>query len=168
MRKHRHQVKRQRRGARTTRLRRPRVHRSSYRHNRVHRIPRPTFVTIAKRPSGEGGTALALLLFLPKRKAKYFSLKGWTGKSLICPSGKSARPVLSGTRYQRLHRTPRPTMRDDRAVVTRRQFRYPFMINPTRMQRLQSHRGVTRRTSDRVVYLTGQLVFTDLMQIDCQ
>ena len=58
-------------------------------HDRVHRIPRPTFVTIAKRPSGEGGTALALLLFLPKRKAKYFSPEGWTGKSLICPSGKS-------------------------------------------------------------------------------
>jgi hypothetical protein len=59
------------------------------RHYRVHRIPHPTFVTIAKRPSGEGGTALALLLFLPKRKAKYFSPGGWTGKSLICPSGKS-------------------------------------------------------------------------------
>src|SRR5580693_8218230 len=58
-------------------------------HDRIHRIPRPTFVTIAKRPSGEGGTALALLLFLPKPKAKYFSPGGWTGKSLICPSGKS-------------------------------------------------------------------------------
>jgi hypothetical protein len=47
--------------------------------DRVHRVPHPTFVTIAKRPSDEAGTAIALLLFLPKRKAKYFSLQGWTG-----------------------------------------------------------------------------------------
>jgi hypothetical protein len=41
----------QRRDIRPTRLRRPRRRRSSHRLRRVHRIPRPTFVTIAKRPS---------------------------------------------------------------------------------------------------------------------
>jgi hypothetical protein len=37
-------------------------------------------------------TAESIKLFLPNREAKYFSLKGWTGRSigpLICPSGKS-------------------------------------------------------------------------------
>jgi hypothetical protein len=58
-------------------------------HDGAHRIPHPTFVTIAKRPSIEAGTATPLLLFLPKREAKYFSREGWTGNSLICPSGKS-------------------------------------------------------------------------------
>jgi hypothetical protein len=33
--------------------------------------------------------AIALLLFLPKRKAKYFSPEGWTAHPLIWPSGKS-------------------------------------------------------------------------------
>jgi hypothetical protein len=46
----------QRRGVRTTRLRRPQKHRPSAQGLRsmlcVHRIPHPTFVTIAKRPSG--------------------------------------------------------------------------------------------------------------------
>jgi len=59
------------------------------RHNCVHRIPRPTSVTIAKRPSDGCGTTIPLLLFLPTCEAKYFSLEGWTGISLICPSGKS-------------------------------------------------------------------------------
>jgi hypothetical protein len=40
---------------------------------RVHRIPRPTSVTIAKRPSFGLGTGFALLLFLPNQKAiKFF------------------------------------------------------------------------------------------------
>ena len=49
----------QRREARTTRFRRPRQHQSSCAKHltcHVHRIPLPTFVTIAKRPSCGGGT----------------------------------------------------------------------------------------------------------------
>jgi hypothetical protein len=62
---------------------------------RVHRIPRPTFVTIAKRPSWGHGTGQSVKLFLPNREAKNFSLLGWTirksrhAKTLICPLGKS-------------------------------------------------------------------------------
>jgi len=53
------QAAHQRREARTTRFRRPRQHQSSCAKHltcRVHRIPLPTFVTIAKRPSCGGGT----------------------------------------------------------------------------------------------------------------
>ena len=53
-----------------------RPHTFMYRHRRVHRIPHPTFVTIAKRPSDEAGTSIALLLFLPNREAEYFSKWG--------------------------------------------------------------------------------------------
>src|SRR4029079_3486561 len=38
----------------------------------IHRIPRPTSVTMAKRPSFGCETIAALLLFLANRKAKYF------------------------------------------------------------------------------------------------
>jgi hypothetical protein len=59
----------QRRDARTSRLRRPRRDRSSARPSRaatqhVHRIPRSTFVTIAKRPSDECGTVCMMLVIL--------------------------------------------------------------------------------------------------------
>ena len=51
------QTWRQHRGARTTRLRRPRTTSFVVVTCRVHRIPHPTFVTIAKRPSYRGRTA---------------------------------------------------------------------------------------------------------------
>jgi hypothetical protein len=47
----RRQLERQHRGVRTTRLRRPKIARSSSAQNFGHRIPRPTSVTIAIRPS---------------------------------------------------------------------------------------------------------------------
>jgi len=56
-----------------------RQHRSSCGATRVHRIPRSTFVTMRNAPPDERGTGCALLLFLPDRKAKYFSLRDWTG-----------------------------------------------------------------------------------------
>ena len=56
---------------------------------RVHRIPHPTFVTIAKRPSSGNGTAGDIDLIWVNREAEYFCKWGWTGKSVICPSGKS-------------------------------------------------------------------------------
>jgi hypothetical protein len=50
----------------------------------VHRIPRPTFVTIAKRPSSGHGTAGFMDLIWVKREAIYFRGEDWTGSiSLI-------------------------------------------------------------------------------------
>ena len=40
--------------------------------HRVHRIPRPTSVTIAKRPSVQGGTARDMQVIWVKRERKYF------------------------------------------------------------------------------------------------
>jgi hypothetical protein len=44
----------------------------------VHRIPRPTFVTIAKRPSYRAGMARVMEMICPTGKAKYFCEKDWT------------------------------------------------------------------------------------------
>jgi hypothetical protein len=55
----------------------------------VHRIPHPTSVTIAKRPSCERGTARTMSLIWPSDKAKSFSKEGLTGFRKISPSGKS-------------------------------------------------------------------------------
>jgi hypothetical protein len=57
---------------------------------RVHRIPLPTSVTIAKRPSCGNGTAIVVNLIWGHREAIYFRTKGWTGfrgSAVICPSG---------------------------------------------------------------------------------
>jgi hypothetical protein len=81
-------------GARTTRLRRPQQCHSSCvptiaheafkpalrhhlhaRHHRVHRIPHPTFVTIAIRPSSQGGMARTNHRFL-KNRSDLFLLRG--------------------------------------------------------------------------------------------
>ena len=61
------------------------LHCSSSQAARVHRIPRPTSVTIAKRPSVQGrGTARLMDLIWANREAIYFCAKGWTGSiSLI-------------------------------------------------------------------------------------
>ena len=50
----------------------------------VHRIPRSTFVTTRNAPPDERGTAMALLLFLPNEKAKYFSPQDWTRRANQC------------------------------------------------------------------------------------
>ena len=55
----------------------------------VHRIPHPTFVTIAKRPSCGCGTAPLIELILPNGEAKSFCSKGWTPNRLDSPAGKS-------------------------------------------------------------------------------
>jgi hypothetical protein len=58
---------------------------------RVHCIPHPTSVTIAKRPSVWGGMARISELIWVQREGKYFCKWDWTGKitsaPLICPSG---------------------------------------------------------------------------------
>jgi hypothetical protein len=56
-----------------------------FRTQSVHRIPRPTSVTIAKRPSVEGhGTAGLMDLIWVKGEGIYFQRKDWTGSiSLI-------------------------------------------------------------------------------------
>src|SRR5580693_7007363 len=53
----------------------------------VHRIPHPTFVTIAKRPSCEGGTGKDVEVIWVKSELEYFCRRGWTDKWVICPSG---------------------------------------------------------------------------------
>jgi hypothetical protein len=57
----------------------------------VHRIPRPTSVTIAKRPSCRGGTEADLEVIWVEREEEFFCGRGWTAKSLNSPSGKSVR-----------------------------------------------------------------------------
>ena len=46
---------------------------------RVHRIPRPTSVTIAKRPSVWAGMAKDVQVICVKSEPKYFCKKDWTG-----------------------------------------------------------------------------------------
>jgi len=58
----------------------------------VHRILRPTSVTIAKRPSVWDGTAADIEVIWVGREQEYFCNRGWTAKLLICPSGLG-RPV---------------------------------------------------------------------------
>jgi hypothetical protein len=55
-----------------------------------HRVPHPTSVTIAKRPSYGCGTAATMQLNRSSDKAKYFSREGLTRIRKISPSGKSA------------------------------------------------------------------------------
>jgi hypothetical protein len=55
---------------------------------RVHRIPCPTFVTIAKRPSVLGRDGKDEEVIWVKSEPKYFFKRGWTGMPLICPSGR--------------------------------------------------------------------------------
>ena len=58
----------------------------------VHRIPLPTSVTTAKRPSCGNETAETVSLIWVKREAEYFCAKGWTAfrmRRFFCPSGKS-------------------------------------------------------------------------------
>ncbi len=55
---------------------------------RVHRIPCPTSVTIAKRPSVWDGMQKVLDVIWGVRKQKYFCKGGWTQN---CPTGKSRR-----------------------------------------------------------------------------
>jgi hypothetical protein len=60
-----------------------------FRTQSVHRIPRPTSVTIAKRPSVEGhGTARFMDLIWVKREGIYFQRKDWTGSISLIGFGK--------------------------------------------------------------------------------
>jgi hypothetical protein len=56
---------------------------------RVHRIPHPTSVTIAKRPSQWDGMARVIDVIWGVRKPKYFCKGDSTGKSERRPTGKS-------------------------------------------------------------------------------
>jgi hypothetical protein len=55
---------------------------------RVHRIP-PRVDDVAQRPSLGTGRGELVEMICPTGKAEYFSQEGWTGNSVICPSGKS-------------------------------------------------------------------------------
>jgi hypothetical protein len=66
-----------------------RVSRARLARQRVHRIPLPTSVTTAKRPSDGGGTARNIRLICVSVKEKYFSDEGLTRFRKIGTSGKS-------------------------------------------------------------------------------
>ena len=63
---------------------------------RVHRIPCPTSVTIAIRPSSRAGTAKVLALICPTTKAEYFRARGWTGFSDL-PVGAELADAITST-----------------------------------------------------------------------
>jgi hypothetical protein len=64
---------------------------SAQRHHRVHRIPRPSFVTMAIRPSVIGlERGEVVKVICPTAQADFFSREGWTRIRGNCPSGKSA------------------------------------------------------------------------------
>jgi hypothetical protein len=73
---------RQRRGVKTTRLRRPHRRASSARADPSIAF-QPTFVTIAIRPSCRAGTAALIELILANREAEYFLGSSWTRKSVL-------------------------------------------------------------------------------------
>jgi len=62
---------------------------------RVHRIPRPTSVTIAIRPSCGCGITMDVEVIWVRSEPEYFCKRGWTGMSVICPTGQ--RNQRSGT-----------------------------------------------------------------------
>ena len=79
MRKHRRQLKRLHRRARTTRLRRPQREPLVSRPLHVHRIPASRFVTTAIRPSQARRDEPTIQLIPPSEKRKYFSVGVLTG-----------------------------------------------------------------------------------------
>ena len=56
----------------------------------VHRIPRSTSVTIAKRPSRGGGTARDIDLIWGVGEAEYFWRRDWTAKITLIRLNKTA------------------------------------------------------------------------------
>ena len=56
---------------------------------RVHRLPRPTSVTIAIRPSSGCGMAGVVGVIWGNREAVYFCRQHWTKPCLICPAGNA-------------------------------------------------------------------------------
>jgi hypothetical protein len=87
-------LERQRRGVKTTRLRRPRDVPFVLTHTRVHRIPLPNVRDDRETPLLWDGTAGLMDLIWVKREAIYFCGKGWTGPLENCPSGKSVDPSI--------------------------------------------------------------------------
>jgi hypothetical protein len=62
---------------------------------RVHRIPCPTSVTIAIRPSCGTGWREFVEMICPTGEAKYFCKQGWTPLSTNRPTGKSPHGIES-------------------------------------------------------------------------
>jgi hypothetical protein len=60
-----------------------------HRYCRVHRIPHPTSVTTAKRPSYERGMAWVLKVFLSVEEMIYFCEEDWTTQINLNSLGKS-------------------------------------------------------------------------------
>jgi hypothetical protein len=77
------------RGARTTRLRRPRMAPLVSQRPHVHRIPASRVVTTAIRPSASRRDEPTIQLIRPYEKQKYFCARGLTGFCDARPAGKS-------------------------------------------------------------------------------
>jgi hypothetical protein len=67
------------------------------RRHRVHRIPHPTFVTIAKRPSYRGGTARSCRDDLPDGHSEIFLQEGLDRDFAKLPVGQITCAKRSGT-----------------------------------------------------------------------
>ena len=61
----------------------------------------PTFVTIAKRPSVWAGMARDMEVIWVKSERKYFCKRGWTCRSVICPSGSQLSIINASQRVAR-------------------------------------------------------------------
>jgi hypothetical protein len=105
----------QRRDARTTRLRRPRWLRSSARSRRVHRIPRPTLVTIAKRPFRGCGMARDMQVICAIDQRRVLRPIGTTGKS---PAARQLNNLSKNAVADRLREAIRKATGLDRFVVS--------------------------------------------------
>src|SRR6185312_5817194 len=77
-------------------------------HPHVHRIPLPTSVTIAIRPSCGGGTARTIRLICVSEKEKYLCTEVLTRFLKISPSGKSPLKRVLGSCCTRLASGPVP------------------------------------------------------------
>jgi hypothetical protein len=88
-------LERQRRGVRTTRLRRPAPAPLVLRRCRVHRIPHPTSVTTAKRPSCEAGWRINKTVST-RRRNEIFLRRGLDSEFAIPPDGQISRVDRSG------------------------------------------------------------------------
>src|SRR5690242_14837895 len=70
---------------------------------RLAALPRPSHPALhvrddASAPPDEPGTALALLLFLPKLKAKYFLREHWTATGInVCELAIQTSPTADGS-----------------------------------------------------------------------
>jgi hypothetical protein len=94
----------ERRGTSTTQFRRPRQHQSSCAkawRRRIHRIPLPTFVTIAIHPSCGGGTSKKMRLICPARQPRDGAVDWHDGQLVRGAYAGIARRAIDGSHWPR-------------------------------------------------------------------